>query len=151
MQKAKSVIGKDVLSLATGGRIHSVKDILVGAGNDEVVAFLVDEGGLLGTSTVVPYEAIQSIGRDAVVIDQESSVVPAANTPEVKAILDRNNKPVGKPVYTEDGQKMGDIADFYFDDANGRITGFEVSGGPTGKSRPRLVVSRRRRRHARWP
>ena len=132
MQKAKSVIGKDVLSLATGGRIHSVKDILVGAGNDVVVAFLVDEGGLLGTSTVVPYEAIQSIGRDAVVIDQESSVVPAANTPEVKAILDRNNKPVGKPVYTEDGQKMGDIADFYFDDANGRITGFEVSGGLLG-------------------
>jgi len=132
MQKGKSVIGKDVLSLATGVRIHSVKDILIGAGNDQVVALLVDEGGLLGTSTVVPFEAVNSIGRDAVVIEQEEAVVAASSDPEVKAILNRTDKLLGKTVYTEDGQKMGSIADLYFDDASGRITGFEISGGTLG-------------------
>ena len=132
MQKGKSVIGKDVLSLATGARIHSVKDILIGAGNDQVVALLVDEGGLLGTSTVVPFESVSSIGRDAVVIQQDDAVVAASSDPEVKAILNRTDRLLGKTVYTEDGKKMGTIADLYFDDANGRITGFEISGGTLG-------------------
>jgi len=132
MQKGKSVIGKDVLSLATGVRIHSVKDILIGADNDQVVAFLVDEGGLLGTSTVVPFEAVTSIGPDAVVIDQDEAVIPASSDPDVKAILERTDKLLGKAVYTDQGQKMGSLADLYFDDASGRITGYEVSGGTLG-------------------
>ncbi len=132
MQKGKSVIGKDVLSLASGARIHSVKDILIGADNDQVVALLVDEGGLLGTSTVVPFEAISSIGRDAIVVEQDEAVVAASSDPEVKAILNRTDKLLGKTVYTEDGKKMGSIADLYFDDRSGRITGFEISGGTLG-------------------
>jgi len=132
MQKGKSVIGKDVLSLASGARIHSVKDILIGAGNDQVVALLVDEGGLLGNSTVVPFEAISSIGRDAIVVEQDEAVVAASSDPEVKAILNRTDKLLGKIVYTEDGKKMGSIADLYFDDRSGRITGFEISGGTLG-------------------
>lgn len=132
MQKGKSVIGKDVLSLATGARIHSVKDILIGADNDQVVALLVDEGGLLGTSTVIPFERISSIGRDAIVIDQDDAVVAATSDPEVKAILNRTDKLLGKTVYTEDGKKMGSIADLYFEDRSGRITGFEISGGTLG-------------------
>lgn len=132
MQKGKSVMGRDVLSLATGARIHSVKDILIGADNDRVVALLVDEGGLLGTSTVVPFDAVQSFGRDAVVINEENSVIAASSDPEVKVILDGNHKLLGKTVFTEDGQKVGSIADLYFDEQSGRITGFEITGGILG-------------------
>jgi len=132
MQKGKSVIGKDVLSIGSGHRIHSVKDILIGAGNDQVVALLVDEGGLLGTSTVVPFEAITNIGRDAIVVKDDDAVVAASSDPDVKAILSRTDKLLGKSVYTEDGQKMGSIADLYFDDTSGRVVGFEISGGVLG-------------------
>ena len=132
MQKGKSVIGRDVLSLASGARIHSVKDILIGADNDRVVALLVDEGGLLGTSTVVPFDAVTSFGRDAVVINEENSVVAASSDPEVKVIIDGNHKLLGKTVFTEDGQKVGGIGDFYFDEQSGRITGFEITGGLLG-------------------
>ena len=132
MQKGKSVMGRDVLSLATGARIHSVKDILIGADNDRVVALLVDEGGLLGTSTVVPFDAVTSFGRDAVVINEENSVIAASSDPEVKVILDGNHKLLGKTVFTEDGQKVGSIADLYFDEQSGRITGFEITGGVLG-------------------
>ena len=133
MQKGKSVIGRDVLSLATGARIHSVKDILIGANNDRVVALLVDEGGLLGgSSTVVPFESISSFGRDAVIIEDETAVVAASTEPQVKVILDGNHKLLGKTVYTEEGQKIGSIADLYFEDSSGRISGFEITGGLLG-------------------
>ncbi len=132
MQKGKSVIGKDVLSLGSGARIHSVKDILIGDQNDEVVALLVDEGGLLGTSTVVPFEAIHSFGRDAVVINDDAAVVKASSDPDVNAIINRTDHLLGKGVFSDDGRRMGTIGDLYFDDATGRILGFEVSGGALG-------------------
>jgi uncharacterized protein YrrD len=132
VQKGKSVTGRDVLSLATGARIHSVKEILIDRDNEKVVALLVDEGGLLGTSTVVPFGAITSFGRDAVIINEETSVVAASSDPQVKVILEDNHKLLGKTVFTEDGQKVGSIGDLYFDDQSGRITGFEITGGLLG-------------------
>lgn len=132
MRKGKTVIGKDVLSLADGMRLQSVKDLILGEGNDEIVALLVDEGGLLSSSTVVPIEAVNHFGKDAVVIADASAVVSASNYPRVKAILDRKESLVGKRVFTTTGEQLGKVGDMYFDEATGRIVGLEVSGGAVG-------------------
>jgi len=132
MRKGKTVIGKDVLSLAEGMRLHSVKDLIIGADNDEIVALLVDEGGLLSSSTVVPMEAVHHFGKDAVVIADASAVVAASSYPRVKAILDRKESLLGKRVFTSTGEQLGSVADMYFDESTGRIAGLEVSGGALG-------------------
>lgn len=132
MRKGKTVIGKDVLSLADGTRIHSVKDLIIGEDNDTVVALLVDEGGLLSGSTVVPIEAVHSFGKDAVVIADASSVVAASAYPRVHAIIDRKESLLGKKVFTDEGEQLGTIGDMYFDEKDGRILGLEVSNGAFG-------------------
>ncbi|CAN5831663.1 hypothetical protein BH24CHL6_BH24CHL6_01010 [soil metagenome] len=68
MRKGKNVIGQTVVSLEDGRKIDSVKDLLINERNDAVVGLLVDEGGLLSSSRVVPIEGIHAFGRDAVVI-----------------------------------------------------------------------------------
>ena len=55
MRKGKSVIGKPILSLADGARLHEVKDVILGADNDTVVGLLADEGGFLASSLVIPF------------------------------------------------------------------------------------------------
>jgi uncharacterized protein YrrD len=132
MRKGKTVIGKDVLSLADGMRLQSVKDLILGEDNDDIVALLVDEGGLLSSSTVVPIEAVNHFGKDAVVIADASAVVSASDYPRVKAILDRKESLVGKRVFTTTGEQLGKVGDMYFDEATGRIVGLEVSGGAVG-------------------
>lgn len=132
MRKGKTIIGKDVLSLAEGVRVHTVKDLIIGESNDEIVALLVDEGGLLSSSTVVPIEAVHSFGKDAVVIADASAVVAASNYPRVKAIIDRKESLLGKKVFTHTGEELGAINDMYFEEATGKITGLEVSGGRVG-------------------
>ncbi|MDQ3448917.1 MAG: PRC-barrel domain-containing protein, partial [Chloroflexota bacterium] len=132
MRKGKTIIGKDVLSLADGIRIHSVKDLIIGEENDCVVALLVDEGGLLSGSTVVPIEAVHSFGKDAVVIADAGAVVAASSYPKVHAIIDRKDSLLGKKVVTTEGEELGKIGDMYFDETNGRILGLEVSGGTLG-------------------
>jgi uncharacterized protein YrrD len=132
MRKGKSVVGQQVLSLSDGQRIVSVKDLVISAGNDSIVALLVDEGGLLSSSKVVPIENVTSFGKDAVVIDDSTAIVSASNDPDVKAILDRKDSLLGKKVFTDNGQQAGTISDMYFDEPTGRILGFEVSGGLLG-------------------
>jgi len=132
MRKGRSVVGQHVLSLSDGRKIDNVKDLVISAGNDSIVALLVDEGGLLSSSKVVPIEAVTSFGKDAVVIDDASAIVSASADPDVKAILDRQDSLLGKKVFTDNGQQLGTISDVYFDEPTGRILGFEVSGGLLG-------------------
>lgn len=132
MRKGKNVIGQTVVSLEDGRKIDSVKDLLINERNDAVVGLLVDEGGLLSSSRVVPIEGIHAFGRDAVVIESAKAVISASADPEIKAIINRNEQLLHKRVLTNTGDKLGQIADMYFEEHNGHITGFEVSGGMLG-------------------
>lgn len=129
MRKGKTVIGQDVFSLADGRRVHSVKDLVVSEDHDTIVALLVDEGGLLGTSTIVPIESVHRFGPDAVMVEDGSAVIPASADERVAATLDRNVTLLGTPVLTTEGKRVGQIGDMYFDEVSGEILGYEVSGG----------------------
>jgi uncharacterized protein YrrD len=132
MRKGKNVIGQAVFSRSEGRRLHTVKDVVLGETNASIVALLVDEGGLLSSSQVIPIEEVESFGRDSVVISSTEAVTSASADPEVKAIVNRNDKLLGKRVLTSTGDVMGSISDMYFEEGTGRIAGFEVSGGVLG-------------------
>ena len=129
MRKGKSVVGKPLLSLADGERVHEVRDVILGSGNDAVVGLLADEGGFLASSLVVPFAEVVSFGRDAVVIARRESVIAAKEAPEIESIVARDQSLLGTRVFTETGDDQGKINDVYFDDATGRILGLELSGG----------------------
>jgi|GEM_PF-705623 len=129
MRKGKNVIGKDVLSYIDGRKVHSVKDLIIGMENDDVVALLVSEGGLFSTAQIVPMENVVSFGKDAVVISDSNAAIPADSYPAVQEILDRKDKLIGKKVFTEGGDSQGSVSDVFFEESSGRILGFEVSGG----------------------
>jgi uncharacterized protein YrrD len=129
MRKGKRLIDRPILSLADGVRVGSVKDVILGAGNDLVVGLLVQEGGLLSSSQVVPLDEIESFGPDAVVVSSHESVVAADQVPEIKEILSRKTSLVGIKVYTETGEAEGTVNDVYFDEESGRVSALEVTGG----------------------
>jgi len=132
VRKGKSVIGQDIYSISAGLRVESVKDLVLEDGDDGVIALLVSQGGLLGTSRIVPFASVVRFGPSTVLIDDADSVIPAASDPHVADILDRTGSLLGTLVVTEEGEDLGRIGDVYFDETSGRITGFEVSGGLLG-------------------
>lgn len=132
MRKGKTVIGQGVYSLADGTRVQSVKDLLINEQNDAIIALLVDEGGLLGTSTVVPIEAVRVFGPSAVLIEDAQAVIAAANDPRVSDVLGRKVSLLGTRVISTEGEELGTIGDMYFDERSGQIQGYEVSGGRVG-------------------
>jgi uncharacterized protein YrrD len=129
MRKGKSVIGKDILALDDGTKLQKVNNLIIDPGGQRLVGLVVDEGGLMSTTKIVPIEEVSSFGRDAVVVASHTSIVTTAQAPEVKDIVEQSEKFVGKKVFTVTGDEQGTIADIYFDEPTGMVLGYEVSGG----------------------
>ena len=129
MRRAKDVIGLTILSLSSGRKLGSVKDVLFDPETNRILAVLVDEGGWFDKARVVPFGSIRSFGRDAVIVPDDTVVVPADSDPVIKRALDRGKVVVGMEVYTTDGRYLGKIDEVVFDEQTGQVQGFEVSGG----------------------
>lgn len=129
MRKGKSVIGQDIISYNDGSKVGAVKDLIIGPDNENITALLSAEGGLLSSARAVAYEHIVSFGKDAVVIADARAVMPTDNLPEVDSVMSKNEKLLGKKVFTETGDEHGTVDDVFFDEQSGQILGYEVGGG----------------------
>ena len=145
MRKGKSLIGKDILTLEDGTKLEKVNGVIVDPGGQRLVALVVDQGGLMSSTRVVPIEEVSSFGRDAVVIGGRGSIVTTAEAPGLKAIVDQSEKIVDKKVFTVTGDEQGTIADIYFDERSGNVLGYEVSGGVDRGRRERARLTFRAR------
>ena len=132
MRKGNSVIGKDILSLEDGTHLKSVRDLIVDAGGQRLVAIVVEESGLMSPARVIPIGEVTSFGKDAVVVRSPDSIVPTNEDETLRTIVEQKEKILGKQVYTVQGDDQGKIADIYFDEPTGTVMGYEVSGGLLG-------------------
>lgn len=132
MLKGKSVIGKEILSLAEGARVDTVHDLVVDPDGRRVIALVASEGGFMSSSKVIRIDQVSSFGRDAVVVESASAILPASEDPDIRDFVDRSDRIVGRPVYTTTGDDQGSIADIYFDETSGDVVGYEISGGLLG-------------------
>ena len=127
MRKVNTVIGQNVVTLADGHEVGSVKDVVIDPGYENVSALVVSEGGLLSDARIVRVGDIRSYGRDAVVIEGDDAVVEGSTQPDIPNESRRTL--AGMKVYSSTGEQVGTIADVYFEEEDGRIVGFEVSAG----------------------
>jgi len=112
-----------------GKELHTVKDILFSSSDGYMVGFLVDEGGLLSSSKVLPTHSVSAIGVDAIVIDSADLIINASDDDRISSLLTNMTIAIGTKIMTESGKDLGLINDIYFNEADGRISGYQVSGG----------------------
>jgi uncharacterized protein YrrD len=129
MRKGTDLIGKPVVAFDTGQQFESIKDLLFDQENNQLLGFLVDEGGWFSSARVLPLQNIQSIGPDAVIVPAKNTVVSAEQVPAIQRILQRNNVLKGTKIMTTDGRDLGTLADLYFNEETGAVEGYEASGG----------------------
>ncbi|AWN24092.1 photosystem reaction center subunit H [Deinococcus irradiatisoli] len=129
MIKGKDLIGRNVVATNSGVHVNKVQDLVFDHDANQVLALLVDEGGWFRAAKVVPYEAVQSIGEDAVMIADEGQVVSARHDSRIAELLDTKVGLIGLQLLTTDGRELGKIADAYFDEESGKVVGYEATGG----------------------
>jgi uncharacterized protein YrrD len=129
MRKGTDLIGKPVVAFDNGEEFETIKDLLFDQENNQLLGFLVDEGGWFSSARVLPLQNIQSIGPDAIIVPAKNTVVNATQVPTINRILERNNVLKGTKIMTTDGRDLGTLVDLYFNEQTGIVEGYEASGG----------------------
>ncbi len=129
MRKGSDVIDKAIVAFNTGKRIARVQDIIFDQRENQILAFLIDEGGLFRSPRMVPLMSVQAIGVDAIVVPGADAIMAITASPTIEGIYRQNVVVKGTRLLTSDGQYLGTVADLYFDEKSGAIEGYEASGG----------------------
>lgn len=121
MRKLSEVLKKPVQSQAEGTTVGTIKDAVLDATGENILAFVTKEKSLLGPAKIVPFSSVQEVGPDAVMVENAQAVVSAESDPAIKQAADDKTKLSGKQLLTEDGVQLGTVADALFDETTGKI------------------------------
>src|SRR4051794_40404351 len=121
MFKGGDVVGKPVIAQDTGKEIHKVETLVIDPSRNQLMALVVEKGGLMGHTKVVPWQGVHTVGEDAILIHSEKMVVSVDKAPDVHAVMKKDHAFKGKKIMTTDGKDLGTIGDVFFDEKTGVI------------------------------
>ncbi|MEO6907741.1 MAG: PRC-barrel domain-containing protein, partial [Abditibacteriaceae bacterium] len=98
--------------------------------NRRAAGLVLGEKDLFGLmdAQVVPWDQIQKIGENAVIVQDANSCQKAGNLPAMIPLMEQKELLPGAKIYTEDGTGLGHIKDVLFED-DGTIVDYEISSG----------------------
>lgn len=126
MQKLRYVIGLPVLETETGMQIGEVMEVIVDIPAAFVYGFIIVQGNWLPSESIITFENLFSLGRDAMMVYNRHVVRP------FNPLIKLHNKHYlrelsDKQIYTDSGLRLGVLADIIFDHLTGEIKWYEVS------------------------
>lgn len=128
--KANDVINLPVITKVDGREIFKVRDVVYNPFKNKVSALVVDEGGWFSGAKVIMIDDVESIGKDAVVVEHDYKAIAAEDANEfISAATSDENFLTKDEVMTEGGTRLGRVTDVYFDLPGGIVDSLEVSQG----------------------
>lgn len=128
MERYSEVLGLPVISMDGGKKMGIVEDIIFNPGSREVKALLLRKKGYEICKKAVLVKDVLKIGRDAVIIRENSSVCKV-NQNDVKEEIKDQGEVKGLRIYTGNGEDLGVVKDVLFDYRTGVMEGLELSDG----------------------
>lgn len=137
MTSLARTVGSDVVSRATAENLGAIGAAVLDVPSRRLVAWQIGSGR---KAQIAEHSAIHGIGEAAVVVEQDSSVRPAASPEEVATV--KGDRPLLKArVITDAGEDIGPVEDVEFDPDSGVVHTVTVPGGPIPVDRLRGLGS----------
>ena len=128
------LFGKTVVDVTNGESVGSVADILVDSAAGHVAGLVVSRGNRLSgrqRDEVIPAEAVQAVGRDAVTVKRVvSEPVQAPEKTAAGGTLARASAIQGRRIVTTSGREVGRLGDVVLDCDTGSVAGYTIRAGP---------------------
>ncbi len=130
-----SIRGLPVVTIATGEDVAEVRDIIYRAEAGRVVGFTLNKRGMFASRSkeALAIEQVHAIGRDAVMIADESQLVDRDQAPAEIGAPEAGRDVIGDDVLTEAGVSLGRVRDVVvLAGPGGNVVGYEIelsSGG----------------------
>lgn len=134
---ASQITGLPVVTVYGGDDVAEIRDVVYSPEAGRLVGLTLNKRGFLAgrRREVLPAEAIHAIGRDAVMVADESSLVLPEDAPDDVAHPDADRNVVGDDVLTEGGVSLGRVRDLaLLVGGTGEVVGYEIdkAGGGRG-------------------
>lgn len=127
MRKSQEVIGLSIIYLQTGKKLGTVCDLLFDE-RQQLRGVVLEEGGLFKRQKFIPINDVVSIGKDAVVVDNEQPS-PNPQNENWMGLYTGQKKLKGRTILTNSGYEMGFVENVYFLEEVGTLIGYELSDG----------------------
>lgn len=132
-----AIRGLPVVTMDGGEDVAEVRDVIYSPEAGRVVGLTLNKRGFLAgrRREVLPAETIHAIGRDAVMVDDESSLVLPEDAPADVGAPPSGRDVTGDEVLTEGGTRLGRVRDVVvLVGSNGEVVGYEIdtAAGGTG-------------------
>jgi uncharacterized protein YrrD len=125
----KSLKGIAVVSIKQGEKVGTVDDVLFDMENRRVIAFkLIKPGFLRSGGIAITMEDVESIGKDAVMIQHRDRIRDLKNERDLQARPGYSDLSALR-VVTQDGTYVGNLSTVQVDPQTGKLTQIEITGG----------------------
>lgn len=137
LMNASQINGLPVVTVGGGEDIAEARDVIYSPAAGRLVGLTLNKRGFLSgrRREVLPAESIHAIGRDAVMVVDESSLVLPEDAPADVGRPDESRDVVGNDVLTEGGVSLGRVRDLaLLVGSTGEVVGYEIekAGGGRG-------------------
>jgi uncharacterized protein YrrD len=122
MRRANHIIGLPVITATGSQEIATIRDVAYSPSKDAIVGFLLDGAD----RDALPFDSIQRISADTVIVSDESVLVDHDDVPDIKTAVDSSVSLNDLSVFDRDGDTVGTIEDTFVDESTGRIVGFQI-------------------------
>jgi len=137
LMSASQINGLPVVTVRGGEDVAEVRDVIYSPEGGHLVGLTLNKRGFFSgrLREVLPAEAIHAIGKDAVMVMDETSLVGPSAAPDEVARPAAGRNVLGNDVLTEGGVSLGTIRDLALTvGSNGEVVGYEIekAGGGQG-------------------
>ena len=129
MRKGHSITGLQVLALDNAAELGHVLDLVFDHDADECLGIILREQSMFHAAQVVSWSEIRAIGKDAVMVESQDSVIAPGDDARFRSVMERDTHLSGTKLMTDNGDEIGSFSDVYLDENSGRVIGYETSGG----------------------
>lgn len=132
-----AIRGLPVVTISGGEDVAEVRDLIYNPEAGRVIGLTLNKRGFLAgrRREVLPAEKIHAIGRDAVMIDGEESLIQPKDAPAEVGTPPSGRDVSGNEVLTEQGKRLGTVKDVVvLAGSDGEVVGYEIetASGGTG-------------------
>lgn len=117
LRRGRDLLGLPVYSIVEGRRLGEIDALLVRREDRSIGAVRIRRGTLGQQHQILPFSILRTVGEDIALVESESALHgdAAAETEGLDMGL------TGRPVLTQSGERVGQLAGFGVDTASGKI------------------------------
>lgn len=128
MKKTREILGLSLICIAQGTEYGKIKQLLIDPDKAKVKYFIIDDGQWYLGAKLLPFDEVMGIGTDAVTTGDQDNIMPFSQVEDALDLIQREVTIIGAKVYTQKGQYIGEVGEYYINEEDGSIAGCELAG-----------------------